>query len=195
MYPRVKVRAQEDCFSPQIDSKPTTTAQQEKENQNSDSPLLPIARILKAYVLNSTMELNSASKVEKKRPVVKDSKPNLGASSVPRPRAVLSSPDNDGLIGSRNKLLKERSSALKMKMHSKGEEKVGGGVGRIKTIPIEEGLKSKTCSDEGLKSKTCTDQKQKKMKKQGKLQQEQEEEEHVVRTSQKKRILRVGKGK
>ncbi|KAF4387051.1 hypothetical protein G4B88_024623 [Cannabis sativa] len=182
MYPRVKVRVeefkeQEECLSPQT--------QQEKENQSSVSPLLPIARILKDYVLNSTMDLNnSASKVEQKRGVVKESKPNLKASLVSRPRAVLSSPDNDGLIGSRNKLVNERSSTPKM------HKKVTTAVARIRTIPIEEVKKPnwalKTCSDnKGFKNQN-QNQNQNQKQKQKKVQ----EQEPVLRTSQKKKILK-----
>ncbi|XP_030476276.1 uncharacterized protein LOC115693427 isoform X2 [Syzygium oleosum] len=42
-----------------------------------------------------------------------DSKLNIRASAVPRPRAVLSSPDNDVMIGKKNKRIVERPSALK----------------------------------------------------------------------------------
>ncbi|XP_043722641.1 uncharacterized protein LOC122669838 [Telopea speciosissima] len=42
-----------------------------------------------------------------------DEETRIRASSVPRPRAVISSPDNDWMIGSRNRLASERSSNLK----------------------------------------------------------------------------------
>ncbi|XP_048127716.1 uncharacterized protein LOC115730546 [Rhodamnia argentea] len=42
-----------------------------------------------------------------------DSKLNIRASTVPRPRAVLSSPDNDVMIGKNNKRIGGRPSALK----------------------------------------------------------------------------------
>ncbi|KAF6144466.1 hypothetical protein GIB67_024693 [Kingdonia uniflora] len=51
---------------------------------------------------------------------LEDERPNIRASSVPPPRAVLSSPDNDGLIGNKKALFKDRSSVLKR--HSLGEK-------------------------------------------------------------------------
>ncbi|KAJ6725819.1 hypothetical protein OIU79_004053 [Salix purpurea] len=43
-----------------------------------------------------------------------EDRPNIRASSIPRPRAVLSSPDNDAVIGNNyNKTKVARSSALK----------------------------------------------------------------------------------
>ncbi|XP_024018433.1 uncharacterized protein LOC21398946 [Morus notabilis] len=143
MYPKVKVRAseQEDRLSPQNDRKaelfftsPEFISMEAKENRSS-SPL-PIVRILKAHALeeHSTKQLSSASKVENnRRPLVKDAKPNVRACSVPRPRAVLSSPDNDGMIGSRNELINERRSALKT--HNTREEK---GPAQTKLIPISQ---------------------------------------------------------
>ncbi|PQQ16253.1 uncharacterized protein Pyn_00829 [Prunus yedoensis var. nudiflora] len=41
------------------------------------------------------------------------SKQNIRASSIPRPRAVLSSPENDMVIGNKNRIKAERPSALK----------------------------------------------------------------------------------
>ncbi|PON44370.1 hypothetical protein PanWU01x14_267590 [Parasponia andersonii] len=124
VYPRVKVRAseQEDCISPQNDSK---------------------------------QEL--FSKVENKRHLVKDSKPNVRASSVPRPRAVLSSPDNDGMIGSRNKLVDKRGSALKEKKVVPGRTKL---IIPIKGEPERPLTMANNSSDKASKSKS--DQKQRK---------------------------------
>ncbi|KAK7278520.1 hypothetical protein RJT34_23550 [Clitoria ternatea] len=42
-----------------------------------------------------------------------EDKINIRASSIPRPRAVISSPDNDIMIGNRNKIRDERFSASK----------------------------------------------------------------------------------
>ncbi|KAK1266557.1 hypothetical protein QJS04_geneDACA000083 [Acorus gramineus] len=49
----------------------------------------------------------SGSKVKNNQEKNEDSRTNIRASSAPRPRAVISSPDNDGMIGSQN----EKSSA------------------------------------------------------------------------------------
>ncbi|XP_060671236.1 uncharacterized protein LOC132803348 [Ziziphus jujuba] len=42
-----------------------------------------------------------------------DNQQNIGASSIPRPRAVLSSPNNDVVIGNKNRVKTERPSVLK----------------------------------------------------------------------------------
>ncbi|XVF81055.1 hypothetical protein PTKIN_Ptkin15bG0125800 [Pterospermum kingtungense] len=122
MYPRVKVRVQEDDdhFPPPNDSDSSlflrlieSLSKQEKENQINSPP--SNARITKAYVRSPETKLLSASKgtVKDKEQINKDAKSNVKANSVPPPRAVLSSPDNDGMIGSRNKLNHARSTPLK----------------------------------------------------------------------------------
>ncbi|KAJ6351435.1 hypothetical protein OIU78_007370 [Salix suchowensis] len=51
---------------------------------------------------------------DKKNNFTEEDRPNIRASSIPRPRAVLSSPDNDAVIGNNyNKTKVARSSALK----------------------------------------------------------------------------------
>ncbi|XVE77977.1 hypothetical protein DITRI_Ditri13aG0107300 [Diplodiscus trichospermus] len=124
MYPRVKVRVEEedDHFSPPNDSVSSlflrlidSQSEQEKENQANSPP--SIARITKAYITSPATKSLSASKdsgkVKNNKQIVKDAKSNSKANSVPPPRAVLSSPDNDGMIGSRNKLNYARSAASK----------------------------------------------------------------------------------
>ncbi|KAF8388286.1 hypothetical protein HHK36_026952 [Tetracentron sinense] len=84
-----------------------------KEYQNDSPP--SVARIPESYIPNLAMPLISGSKGAGKnnKESKDDTRPNIGSSSVLRPRAVLSSPDNDGMIGSKNKLTRERPSALK----------------------------------------------------------------------------------
>lgn len=124
MYPRVKVRVQEeeDHSPPPIDSQSSlllklieSLSQQEKENKISSPP--SVTRITKAYVTSPAAKSLSAAKDagtdKNNMQIGKDAKSNAKAKSVPPPRAVLSSPDNDGMIGSRNKLNYARSSASK----------------------------------------------------------------------------------
>lgn len=84
------------------------------------SASLPQARVPKSYVPNVPMPSISVSKDatsrstgKKKKEVDEESRTNIRASSVPRPRAVLSSPNNDEMIGSRNRLSRDRQSITK----------------------------------------------------------------------------------
>ncbi|KAJ4728326.1 Atp-dependent rna helicase dbp-7 [Melia azedarach] len=111
MYPRVKVRQVEEVnhLSPSNDGRSLLCLQvleslfsqngsSTDENQSNSPPSIP--RITKA----SKDVINNG----------KDMKPNSRVSgAVLRPRAVLSSPDNDGLIRNRYKFDNERSSSLK----------------------------------------------------------------------------------
>ncbi|KAF8016612.1 hypothetical protein BT93_H1973 [Corymbia citriodora subsp. variegata] len=69
------------------------------------------ARVQKSSMENALRYPASEGKSESTSD--EDSKPNIRASTVPRPRAVLSSPDNDVMIGKKNKRIVERPSALK----------------------------------------------------------------------------------
>ncbi|XP_050366137.1 uncharacterized protein LOC126784696 [Argentina anserina] len=125
MYPEVRVRVQqENHISPQNDHRriPVTKFPDESASisvkmiQGCYPPLKP--RIMKAYVpkIPATQSLSS-SKVYKTRQLEKqDAKPDVRACSavVLRPRAVLSSPDNDGMIGVVNKLTDKKPSAVKV---------------------------------------------------------------------------------
>ncbi|XP_034926331.1 uncharacterized protein [Populus alba] len=83
------------------------------KGHQDDSPP-PIARIPKSYVPSVIMPKVSVSEgTEKKNIFNEEDKPNIRASSIPRPRAVLSSPDNDAVIGNNNKTRVARPSALK----------------------------------------------------------------------------------
>ncbi|KAH0993710.1 hypothetical protein GBA52_005193 [Prunus armeniaca] len=109
VYPKVKVRQQEDqddrravidfCFP-------------EKEHQDVSPPT--IARIPKSYVPSVVVPSISVAEGEMKDSKMEElSKQNIRASSIPRPRAVLSSPENDTVIGNKNRIKAERPSALK----------------------------------------------------------------------------------
>ncbi|KAI3984683.1 hypothetical protein MKX01_039300 [Papaver californicum] len=126
-YPKVKVRSEDDDFcshkeknclmllkvfetlSLQVQASPG------KELENDSPP--SVARVPKLYspilAAPSTSSSKGAQKYEKQ--IEEDTKSNSGASSVLRPRAVLSSPDNDGMIGHINQLSRVRPSATKKK--------------------------------------------------------------------------------
>ncbi|PQQ17568.1 uncharacterized protein Pyn_26219 [Prunus yedoensis var. nudiflora] len=127
MYPKVKVRLQEqdDYFFPQNHHRTLllTNASDEsvpgKEIRSCSPPSTAITK--KAYVSKLPGHSISSSKEENSRNPGKATKPaDARACSILRPRAVLSSPENDGMIGSRNKLVDKKSS--NMKVHNTKEK-------------------------------------------------------------------------
>ncbi|XP_004292246.1 PREDICTED: uncharacterized protein LOC101313676 isoform X2 [Fragaria vesca subsp. vesca] len=127
MYPKVRVRVhqQENHILSQNDHRrvPETKVSDEspsipvKEIQGCSLPLKP--KIMKASVPKVPAGLGqslSSSKDKSRHLGKQDAKPDVRAcSSVPlRPRAVLSSPDNDGMIGLVNKLFDKTPSAVKV---------------------------------------------------------------------------------
>ncbi|XP_052294218.1 uncharacterized protein LOC102611210 isoform X2 [Citrus sinensis] len=137
MYPRPRVRIKEqqqeeekaeNHFSPPndkgsilflrvLESLALPDSSSTKENQSGSPP--SIARIKKAC--------NSASK-----DISKDIKQNHKVRSVMRPRAVLSSPDNDRLIGNGNKFDNKRCSSSTKKLILDRQNKMPA-----KTTPIK----------------------------------------------------------
>ncbi|KAJ4851329.1 hypothetical protein Tsubulata_005695 [Turnera subulata] len=138
MYPRFRVREQEqeqeqDELSPTKDAQTLLSSKvigssseqgcssPEKENHFDSSQ--SVFRTPKAYVPSLVTQSPSASKDSSS--AVKDrcngekNKSNVRACSDLRPRAVLSSPDNDGLIGKRNKLDNQRFSVSKSNIEMK----------------------------------------------------------------------------
>ncbi|XP_018827145.1 uncharacterized protein LOC108995926 isoform X1 [Juglans regia] len=126
MNPIVKVKAQDDQFSPRNDTglllflRTIDTLSMQAEDYQSHSPS-PVDRITKVHVPNIQTQSSPMSEGTMKnnvKHISTNSKSNVSANSVLRPRAVLSSPDNDGMIGSINKLMEDRSLD-----HSKKEKK------------------------------------------------------------------------
>ncbi|XP_014513229.2 uncharacterized protein LOC106771746 [Vigna radiata var. radiata] len=132
MNPKVRVRApeqeEEECVYPENDSGSWMLSkfiellyfEEEKEKNHSVSKS---TRVCPQHVtMRSTPSIKGVLKSVKR--VGESPKENARASSVIRPRAVLSSPENDGLIGSMNELKKStRSDATKVLC---GEVKKGG---------------------------------------------------------------------
>lgn len=109
MYPKVKVRVQREDADQYAYEKTSLQSLKAFEwlsvNDSSspdDSPR-PVVRLPRSYVPQSPPPSFYRSKEEtnKMSAVVKENQKTVRATSAPRPRAVLSSPDNDGIIGSR----------------------------------------------------------------------------------------------
>ncbi|GAU23802.1 hypothetical protein TSUD_27110, partial [Trifolium subterraneum] len=74
-------------------------------------PRVPVAEDFGDSSLTS--DLSGHGGLEKDGNTDDENKVNIRASSVPRPRAVISSPENDHMIGNRNKIGKGRLPASK----------------------------------------------------------------------------------
>ncbi|KAF7837418.1 hypothetical protein G2W53_005900 [Senna tora] len=73
-------------------------------------PRVPVSEDL--GVCNKVSDSSGLTRVEKDGNFDED-KVNIRASSIPRPRAVISSPDNDTMIGNKNRMKNERLPASK----------------------------------------------------------------------------------
>ncbi|WCJ38212.1 hypothetical protein M5689_019285 [Euphorbia peplus] len=137
VYPRVKVRIQEDDDDYKFS--PRDQVYKSPHLEEKGKPL--IAKVIVTttrHVPNSTREPVSASTVNKK---------SNKLHSIWRPRAVLSSPANDGAIGKRNKLKSERFSAVRK---CKSESKImKNSEGQTPPMPLstKKGINAKNCSD------------------------------------------------
>ncbi|KAJ6771434.1 hypothetical protein OIU74_017809 [Salix koriyanagi] len=107
------------------------------------------ARIPKSHVSNVIMPRVSVSEeAEKKNNSTKEERLNIRASLIPRPRAVLSSPDNDAVIGNniRTKVARPTASKNNKLMDSRHEPcKVVAG--QITDVSPTNTRKSKNTSD------------------------------------------------
>ncbi|KAK7277478.1 hypothetical protein RJT34_22491 [Clitoria ternatea] len=130
VYPRVKVRVSEqdeDFVCPENDSgtmmflRFIESLYFEEEKKESKIPPL-ISKNTKACPQHGTMRSTPSTKgiLKSSKRVGESPKGNARASSVIRPRAVLSSPENDGLFGSINDLNNSMSST-KRKNDAKGK--------------------------------------------------------------------------
>ncbi|KAK6940611.1 hypothetical protein RJ641_030142 [Dillenia turbinata] len=116
MYPKVKVRQEEDSFSLHNDSpshvlSATTYCPSVEENQYNSRPSIaktPETKIPR--IMLSSLSGSEGKKLSKQDG--QDPKHNVKATTVPRPRAILSSPENDGIFRARNKFITRRASEL-----------------------------------------------------------------------------------
>ncbi|CAA2957006.1 Hypothetical predicted protein, partial [Olea europaea subsp. europaea] len=121
-YPRVKVRKQveeDDQYTYEKISLQSVKAFEWlslNDFSSSDESPPSIVRVPGSNVPKSPISTFNTSKGEennKTKTVSAEKWKNVRASSVPRPRAVLSSPDNDGIIGSKTKTRRELHSSTK----------------------------------------------------------------------------------
>ncbi|KAG9445745.1 hypothetical protein H6P81_011873 [Aristolochia fimbriata] len=150
VYPKVKVREESEPVAVEDDRSDLglkafgSLLQEDEHTDNSTTPAL--ARIPESYVPNMPMPSTAIKKGNKSKEFAQhrsppsllmeknnksadeddEDRPNIRASPVPRPRAVLSSPDNDGFVGSRNRLPRGTQTTLKtggfdQKMLTKGQ--------------------------------------------------------------------------
>ncbi|KAI9196212.1 hypothetical protein LWI28_021986 [Acer negundo] len=117
MYPKVKVREEknQDFEEVAVDHKINieslslhVSSSPEKEHRDVSPPF--IARVPKSYATTNVVTPTISSCKEK---IDENDKPNIRATPILRPRAVLSSPDNDAVIGNKNRNKAERPTALK----------------------------------------------------------------------------------
>ncbi|CAL9148177.1 uncharacterized protein LOC103992761 isoform X1 [Musa acuminata AAA Group] len=163
MYPRIKVREQEDqtikeeelSFVMRIIETLSTEVQPSLRNsaanydtESGKDPLLWHAKFHKSPLKGFPASSISASKGKDAKIINEDNKTKKRASSVPRPRAVLSSPDNDDLIGKQNLVIKRqtlpkiKSISQSLQAQGKGGSHKNAGVGtplRRKGISKESG--------------------------------------------------------
>ncbi|KAL5863775.1 hypothetical protein ACOSQ3_001289 [Xanthoceras sorbifolium] len=130
MYPRVRVRVQEQqdgqvsppndrgsfLFLRLLESLSLQDCSLPKENHCNSSPAN--AKVTMTCVPDVKLESVSASTEKNNTDIHKDTKLNARVSSIPRPRAVLSSSENDGMIGNRNKLQKYTTFSSPKKLNS-----------------------------------------------------------------------------
>ncbi|KAH6820951.1 hypothetical protein C2S53_015253 [Perilla frutescens var. hirtella] len=121
MYPKVKVRVQREDADQYAYEK--TSLQSLKafewlslnDSSSSDDSPRAVVRVPRSYVPLSPPPsfYRSKDEINKNNAAVKEDQKSVRATSAPRPRAVLSSPDNDGIIGSITQARTQPSPGLK----------------------------------------------------------------------------------
>ncbi|CAA0817465.1 Unknown protein [Striga hermonthica] len=122
MYPKVKVRVQreeddDDQYGYEKSSLESLKAFEWlslHHSSSSDESPVSVVRVPRAYAPKSPAPGFLSSKdTKEKKAVVEGNWKSARPASAPRPRAVLSSPDNDGLIGSKTLARGKQFSGLK----------------------------------------------------------------------------------
>lgn len=115
-YPKVKVREQDD----QEDLKGSSLLSMNDDSffpvkEYEDISPSYVAKIPPSYEPNGLLSTTSVSEeaVEDDKNSEELDRMNIRASSIPRPRAILSSPDNDVMIGNKGRMKVKQPSALK----------------------------------------------------------------------------------
>ncbi|CAN8325534.1 unnamed protein product [Cochlearia groenlandica] len=116
MYPKVKVQEESSC----LNSNYIQSHVYENNNQEEDLQIYVTAKIPKVYIPSVSIFENESKVINKDiREANIDSIPKPKTSPILRPRAVVSSPDNDVMIGSINK-----SEEMKAKKGLKSSTKI-----------------------------------------------------------------------
>lgn len=118
MYPRVKVRATEvdddDYGCSVIPLQDFNSLSIRDYSPEKEHKYLSVAKVPRSYFPRSITPpaLPKAARNSNKQ-AENNGKQHIRASSIPRPRAVISSPDNDQILGNRIKMRLERPSAMR----------------------------------------------------------------------------------
>ncbi|MCH93590.1 hypothetical protein A2U01_0014542 [Trifolium medium] len=147
VYPRVKVRVteQEEYVYPENDSGILAFLKlieslhfEEEENQSKSQPSISTnTKACPKHIITRRFTPSTKGILKNSKRVGEGPKENTRASSVIRPRAVLSSPDNDELIGSMNDL----SNNISLTNRKKDARGTGG---HAKVLPNQRQSSSKS---------------------------------------------------
>ncbi|KNA05518.1 hypothetical protein SOVF_189590, partial [Spinacia oleracea] len=125
-YPRVKVRTLEEDDEYDRSRSPlqgfnSLSIGVSTSPVKQSSSTLSVAKVPRSYIPRSITPPPSLSKHTKKAESEDNGiKPHIRASSIPRPRAVISSPDNDQILGCKNEMRFQRPA---MKTHVLGQRR------------------------------------------------------------------------
>ncbi|XP_074307098.1 uncharacterized protein LOC141642261 isoform X2 [Silene latifolia] len=131
MYPKVKVRSFEEDDEFEFDhpatpvkafSSLTIRDYTPPAKGSKQASSLSVAKVPKLHIPRSVTPTPALPKAQVKSELESDDThiKHSRASSIPRPRAVISSPDNDELLGSKNRTRTQRLSGLKSRNVSEG---------------------------------------------------------------------------
>ncbi|XP_074307097.1 uncharacterized protein LOC141642261 isoform X1 [Silene latifolia] len=161
MYPKVKVRSFEEDDEFEFDhpatpvkafSSLTIRDYTPPAKGSKQASSLSVAKVPKLHIPRSVTPTPALPKAQVKSELESDDThiKHSRASSIPRPRAVISSPDNDELLGSKNRTRTPRLSGLKTRNLSEDNDELLGSKNRTRTQRLS-GLKSRNVS-EGIRT-------------------------------------------
>ncbi|XP_020113468.1 uncharacterized protein LOC109727697 isoform X3 [Ananas comosus] len=141
VYPQVKVRAEEAPLPVGLFEEPTSIIPRAIESlslEGTNSENNPPLRYEKSLLKSFPQSFNSTFIVIASRPVGENTGTNAKVSFISRPRAVLSSPDNDDLIGNQNRKHEGKSPHSKKQstnQHLRNQEKLNHKNTRVQKPP------------------------------------------------------------
>ncbi|XP_057249700.1 uncharacterized protein LOC104884189 isoform X2 [Beta vulgaris subsp. vulgaris] len=120
---------------------------------SNHSSSVSVAKVPRSYIPRSITPPPSMPKSEKKSESEENgTKPQIRASSIPRPRAVISSPDNDQILGSKIKLRSQRP--LTSKNHHLTQSKQSEG--KCTQMSTTSGIKNHDLAHSRKSERKCT---------------------------------------